>query len=415
MKRIKIKAISLRATAIIASLILATGSLLPVLIFSGGVASATGLLEPREINMSNSAAGATGVTYDVSFTTTALYQLNGIVVDFCANDPIPGDTCNTGSGTSLNNFSLGSSPSVTSTGLNTGTWTATTNATAPYTTLMYASNCTTSCDNTSTNVTLTISNVTNPTPSTYPGSFYARIFTYSTSTGATGYTSTSIGTPVDDGGDALSTTETINVQAKVFETLDFCVYTSACGTAPQAKLGASSTEALSTASTYGSSNVKYDLGTNAKNGVTVTMTGTTLCSALTLSYSNCEGATPAPTIAAMGSTATAPVTGTPQFGMCADPITGVTAASTYSSTTCPALVEGTAYTPGSGLLAGTDYGFNDSSSSGGTNSTGGSTILTSTGPVAQATGYLAFIANISSTTPSGIYNADLNLVATSNF
>jgi hypothetical protein len=76
-----------------------------------------------------------------------------------------------------------------------------------------------------------------------------------------------------------------------------------------------------------------------------------------------------------------------------------------------------------GQYAGTStFGFNDSASTGstgatgGTNSAGGSRIFYSTGPVSlyQAGGF-AFIADIASTTPAGIYTTQLNMVATGTF
>jgi hypothetical protein len=387
-----------------------------------------GELEPREITISSSAPAATSVTYTAAFTlATPATAVEGVVIDFCANDPIPGDACNTGAGTNLNGFSLTSTPSVAKTGLSSsGSWTAATNGASPYHTLFYTDASATTTGQTAA-VTVTISGVTNPTPNTYPGTFYARIFTYSSSTSATSYTSLTPGSNIiDQGGDALSIAQTISVTAKVFETLTFCVFTTTCGTAPTATLGAATTTALSTSNTYGSTNVAYTLATNAYNGVIVTMTGTTLCTASTLSYANCENATPAPTITALGATAAAPVLGNSQFGMCVTAITGVTAATTYTSSTnaCPTLVQNTAYTPGSGLLTNTTYGFNDANSGtcgssgvggAGTNATCGSLVMSSTGSISSNSGSFTFIANIAATTPSGIYNANLNMVATAKF
>ena len=419
MKKIKVKNIIRRVGTGFIATVFTVGFAAPFVFIFGGTAGATGELEPRSITMSSSAPGATGVTYTANFTAATTGTVSGMVVDFCANDPIPGDTCTTGSG-SLTGLTITTSDTTSL----TGTWAAT-SSTATRAVLTCSATCPAVTAG-STVITITMTGITNPTPASYPGSFYARIFTFATAAGATGYTSTSpsAGAPVvDQGGDALSTAQTINVQAKVFETLAFCVYTTACGTAPAAHLGTSTNEALSTANTYGSSAVQYQLGTNAQHGVTVTMTGTTLCSALTLTYATCEGAAPAPTIAAIGSTAAAAVKGTAQFGMCADVSLfggSVVPASTYKgdsgTNACASLTEGTAYTPGtSPLLTTSQFGFNDANAAGGTNFAGGSTVVSSTGPVATNTGYLTFIANITSTTPSGIYNASLNLVATANF
>jgi hypothetical protein len=61
------------------------------------------------------------------------------------------------------------------------------------------------------------------------------------------------------------------------------------------------------------------------------------------------------------------------------------------------------------------FGFYDVASAGGTNSAGGSTLLTSTGAVSTYTGQMDFAAAIAATTVAGIYTTSLNLVATGTF
>jgi hypothetical protein len=422
----KVRRIFNQASIAVIIAIFTSAFVLPFILTSSSQIFA-GTFEPRMITMSNSAPGATSVTYTVAFTlATTGTAVQGVVIDFCANDTIINDTCTlTGN---LTGFSLTGTPSVAETGLSSvGSWTAT--SANPYHTLIYTDSTATTTGQTSA-VTVTISGVTNPTPTAYPGQFYARIFTYSSSTSASSYTSTNDGSNVlDTGGAALDVVQTINVAAKVFEDLQFCVYSTACGSTPTANLGVNSTSlALSVLSTYGSSNVAFQLGTNALSGVYVTMTGTTLCSAGTLTWANCEGAGTPPTITAMGSSAIAPVAGNSQFGMCTGGISGLTPALTYTSSTnaCPTLAQYTAYTPGSGLIASTTYGFNDintggtcgatnGSGSSGTNQSCGSTVMTSGGPVAFNTGSFTFIANVSPSTPIGSYTANLNMVASSKF
>src|ERR1035438_927758 len=57
------------------------------------VSALGGQVQTRQIELSNSAISATGVNYSVSFYPTATTVVGGIVIDFCANDPIIGDTC----------------------------------------------------------------------------------------------------------------------------------------------------------------------------------------------------------------------------------------------------------------------------------------------------------------------------------
>jgi hypothetical protein len=86
-------------------------------------------------------------------------------------------------------------------------------------------------------------------------------------------------------------------------------------------------------------------------------------------------------------------------------------ASTYNDTTathCNGITTGS-YS-GSSL-----FGFNDSGSSGGTNNAAGSTVMSTTGPLASTTGNFTFLGNIAATTPAGIYTSNLNMVATGSF
>lgn len=399
--------------AVLLGLVVAAPSLL-----IAGTAAASGQVSSRSIAISSSAPGASGVTYTVKFTTATAGNIEGVVVDFCANSPLPGDTCSTGAGTTLNGFTIGASPSVTQTGLNSGTW-ATTNSTAN--TLIYSNGTATTSVPASTVVTLTISNVTNPTPSSYPGSFYARILTYSTNTGATAYTSTSPGSYVDNGGDALSTASNISITAKVFETLSFCVFNSSCGTAPTLTLGDPTTGALSTSNAYatnesGTNSAQYTLSTNAGGGVSVTMTGKTLCRSATPG-TDCvpaAGNYSADTITPIGTPAAVLTKGSEQFGMCAD-TTGATGGlvtqAPYKDTTNNCHGQTTT----SNVYSGTSlFGFDDTTSTG-TNSTGGSLVLKSTGAVSTYTGSFMFLADIAATTEAGIYTTSLNMVATSTF
>jgi hypothetical protein len=225
-------------------------------------------------------------------------------------------------------------------------------------------------------------------------------------TGAT----TSLGTlAVDTGGVALSTAANIAITSKVFETLSFCVFQTACGTAPALTLGDPTTGALSTSNAYDNSAAQYTLATNAGTGVGVSMTGTTLCRS---TGANCLTGASQYTISAL-TTAHALTTGSEQFGMCAD-TTGATgglaAQSPYADTAnnCHSL--------GTGIYAGSSlFGFNDAASANGTNNAAGSLLLQSTGAVTSYTGTFAFLGDIAATTEAGIYTTSLNLVATGTF
>jgi len=257
--------------------------------------------------------------------------------------------------------------------------------------------------------------LTNPTTNV---SFYARVLTWNTATGATSnYTpaNTSGNTPTatgftDYGGVALSTAANITITATVYETLTFCVFQTSCGTTPNLTLGNSTTGALSTSTAYVNNNAQYTIATNAGSGASVTMKGTTLCRP----GGTCTTGANAFTISAIGITAATSATGTEQFGMCAD-TTGVVgtlaAVAPYN--------DATANNCHTGLSTGTyvgssKFGFDDTASTG-TNSPAGDQVLASTGEIPTYTGTFAFLGNIASTTEAGIYTTSLNLVATGTF
>ncbi|HET7827667.1 MAG TPA: hypothetical protein VFK97_02260 [Candidatus Saccharimonadales bacterium] len=345
------------------------------------------------------------------------------MVDFCANDPVVGDT----SCTYPTGFTMGVPASgVTVSGLSgfstsTGSW-VTSNSlqcgagAGASQTLLYTNATAQTPSGTSTPITFNITSVTN---SSTNGSFYARIVTFDTSAHTTSeYTCTGATRPssyadgIDYGGVALSTAQNIAITAKVFETLSFCVYQTSCGTQAQLTLGDPTTGALSTSTAYINNNAKYTLATNAQNGVSVQMFGQTLCRAATLSFANCPTGASSQTISAVGATPVALSTGSEQFGMCVNPISGTTAAADYidsiNSCTGGAQVTGT--------YSGTSkFGFDDTNGANGTNGTSGSTVLTSSGAVSSASSQFIFLGDIAATTEAGIYQSNLNMVATGTF
>jgi len=222
---------------------------------------------------------------------------------------------------------------------------------------------------------------------------------------------TSLGTlAVDTGGVALSTAAEISITAKVYETLAFCVFQTACGTAPNLTLGDPTTQALSVSGAYDNNSSEYTLATNAGSGVNVSMTGTTLCRS---SGANCLTGASQYTISAIGNTEHILTTGSEQFGMCVDTVgaTGGLAAAVPYSDTANNCNSGL----GTGTYAGSSlFGFNDSAV-GGTNSAAGDQLMSSTGAVASYTGTFAFLGDIAASTEAGIYTTSLDLAATGTF
>ncbi len=375
--------------------------LLPSLASASGPSG--GQVQSRSITMSSSYPGQTNVTYTVEFTPVTSETHPDVIIDFCnaSSDPIAGDTCSGTAGTDVPNFS-----SAAASG-----WTVTPIDSNHDIKLTTTTNSFTGGGSPVAITPIVITGVTNPSNTT---GFYGRILTYANG-GSSGYSSpTSLGSPVDFGGIALSTASSISITSKVFETLSFCVFQSTCGTAPNLILGDATTGALSTGTGYVNANAQYTIATNASSGVNVTMTGSTLCRP----GGTCATGANAYTISAIGNTPAASTPGSPQFGMCVDSNSlpsGVSVAGAYTDTTstkCHGLTTGTyALTGGSSST----FGFNDSSSSGGTNNAAGSQVLSSTGAIASYTGTFAFLGNISVTTVAGIYTTSLNMVATGTF
>lgn len=388
---------------------------------AGAVAQVTS----RKITMNNSSPSASSVTYGVSFIPQTAGTEGGIIVDFCANDPVVGDTsCTYPAG-----FTMGTTATVGVSGISGigvgGSWVTTNSlqcgAGAGATQVLFLTNATPQSPTSVgvTPITFNITTVTNPSAN---GSFYARILTFDTSADATGqYTCTGATRGAgpftgqrDYGGVALSTTQNIAITAKVFETLSFCVFQTSCGTQAQLTLGDATTGALSTSTAYTNINAKYTLATNAQSGVSVQMFGQTLCRNPVLSFANCPTGASNQTISAIGTpAATVSTPGSEQFGMCVNAISGTTAQAPYDDT-------GTGNNCSTGITTNTyagssKFGFIDTSAANGTNNASGSTVLTSSGAITSASSQFAFAANIASTTEAGIYQSNLNMVATGTF
>jgi hypothetical protein len=260
------------------------GWLLVVAAFAFGIVSAIrpaptqayNLISTRSIKMSSAQQAATNTIYSVGFTTnTAAQTIGSVVIRFCSNNPIIGDTCNAPlnfdvnrAGLSINNQTCtlaGFSVSTTQGGTNTLVLTRTPSSIPTGTAACF------DLGNGSTN------GITNP--NTTNTTFFARILVFGTST-PTLTAPADENAATDAGGVALSTTNVLNVTAKVQEALTFCLYTQAnCAAGGNAvNLGDSNNVLAATNVTYTDATPKFDLSSNALGGVTVRMKGDTLTS-----------------------------------------------------------------------------------------------------------------------------------------
>ncbi len=236
-----------------------------------GTANAYAPLSNRSILLSSTANGATNVAYQVGFTLATNNQTIGsVVVEVCGNSPILGDSCTVPTGFNSNYATL-SLNSVT--GNITGLSIDTTNSTSNRIVLKRTAGTVANSAVTFTLGNGTTNGLTNPANNNL--TFYARIMTFTNTTGNDGGNETANAT--DAGGIAMSTANQLNVTAKVQETLTFCVYTgincAAGGTA--VTLGDANGVLASTTTTY-SSTAFYDVASNAFSGVSVRIKGDTL-------------------------------------------------------------------------------------------------------------------------------------------
>jgi hypothetical protein len=348
------------------------------------------VLQSRSVAMTSTSADASGVNYTISFT--AAHTFGSVIVDFCSDSPLRGETCTAPTG-----FNAASATVAFPTN---GIGTVSTGSTPLATTAAHVVALGTSSGSAAATV-MTLTGVHNPTAA---GALYARVYTYASN--SPDYTSlTAPGTTADDGGLATSITQAIGVTAAVRETLVFCVSGVApgptCGTTgavvtdPSLNLGEGSPKALD--STHVSTGTNYSqISTNAAHGVVVNLKNGNACGGLKLAAATgCD-------IPAAGDTAVAIAFGTAKFGVkLGTEVVGGSGSLTYDATYSDATNYGMGYTtatPGTGVSS--DYG---------------DTLYSATGPVNNIGVPMTFAAAISNDTPAGNYSASMNLIATGTY
>lgn len=392
-----IKQLAKKPLYILSAAVLVLTGLVPLL--SSEVAHAYGLVTARSIQLSTSAASATAVTYKVTFTAaTTSATMKGVVIDFCDNSPILGDNCTPITGftvgaPTVNNYNAGMSSA--------GTWTAST----AYSGRVLVLKNTTGVSVTGGTTVLSFDLTTATNPSTSNHTFYGRILTYNNDSGAsspdtyTGASAPATDTTgvIDAGGIALSTANQITVTSKVQERLSFCVYTGAnCAAGGSAVTLGDNNGVLDTSGPYVDVNTKYDVATNASQGVAIRLKGDTL---KTGSFD----------ISAIGASAAASAAGTEQFGLCNYQTSGsgLTPAAPYNNGACNTATQTAGLNTGTGGNGTAQFAFDVSN----TNTTYGQVIANKTAG-ASSTAVVPFIGNIAFTTEAGIYTTTLAFIAT---
>lgn len=210
----------------------------------------------RELKMSSAVAGDT-VDYTLRFDTRTITNIGSIRLQLCSNSPLYGDVCTPPTGTSFTTATLGTQSGLV--GFTKSSFSSAndfvltrTSSPAGVVTAQYV-----------------LHGVKNPDNA---GTYYGRIETF-TSTDATG-------TPVDYGGLSFSINGGLNVTATVPPYLLFCagkeIQPYDCATAQGSYIDFGEF----TPNTTNSAQTKFLVGTNAEDGYTVRVLGTTLTSGI---------------------------------------------------------------------------------------------------------------------------------------
>ncbi len=335
-------------------------------------------LDNRALSTSSSVASAASVTYEYSYqVTTDGSDLGSFKFEVCTNDPFPDTSCTSPSGFDASGAGTGNT-TVTVGGTSQTLAAVNTASTDAGTTNEIEVQLDTAVSSVAsgTEVVVTFdSTITNPDSSNTE--YFSRLYTYS---------DTGNSTKVDDGGLAFSTAESVDVTARVQETLTFCVFADGASCASP---GDTSVDlGVLTTSTGNTGTHKAQAATNALNGYVLQYAGTTL------THSNGTD-----TIDAIGATGTTSSPGSEQFGM----NIAVSNSPSNSSTL-------------DGDYSGSNYAFVDGATvTDGTDSTADNTLATSSGPIDSNVYDLEFLGNVSATTPTGTYDTTVTYVATATY
>jgi hypothetical protein len=364
------------------------------------------------------------VEYTIQFElATASTNLEGIVVDICSGNtsPLIGTACSLPT-----SFSWQAAPTIVSAFIgadDVSGWTEGTLNSNRTLTLTDATGVATAASDV---VTIVVSGVANPSDvdvvagGNQVGTFYGRVLTYNDSAEVANYAPgngpTGVTGLVDFGGVALSTTNELTVNARVQESLTFCIYTNSpqtsCASATDGDVNIPNSTtpldsgAVQTASAY------FGLASNALSGVNVRM----------WSNNSSNG------VLKSGSTFTINPFGGTMDGS-GNPLTGTDDACTADSGNSATEQFGMRIAPGSGVTASAPYNCsagnhgwdNDSAAGAGANDTTtvgsayGDTVATTTGATGFSESQMEFAAKSALTTEAGIYTSDLNFIATGTY
>jgi len=377
----------------VAALVLAT--ITPGLV--PAFASAAQLTE-RSVKLSNSSAEMTDVEYEVQFTRESADTVGAVVLDFCSNSPLVGSEC-----TAPTDFDVSA---ATATGFTPSALTA-----AKDNAIVISGTFGTPT------VTIPLENIDNPSVAE---TLYVRMVTYDTTGNAQAYESDDLKTGnIDDGGAAVSITDTVGVSGAVLESMTFCVAgglikedncttTEADNTTPAPlapptlKLGQDNGGVVAlTATAFSTGSIYTQLSTNAAGGAAVYLKSGNDCGGLKrLTATDCDivAANTANGVAAQGE---------PRLGVTVNPTGDTTGAF------------GTLQRFGAGASFYSDsvfkLNFNGDHSVGVTSPFGDPVLDTADLPASNKNATITFGASVNNQTPAGLYANDYSLIATGKY
>ncbi len=361
---------------------------------SPGLVTATvhaDVLQNRSITMSSASAGVTANTnYKVEFNVGSGGAAGALLIEFCSNSPLIGTSCTAPTG-------------MVATTVNTpdGSTTVSSSAANRIKVLKTIS--------ASSTVTVNLGQIKNPSSI---GTFYARMLTYTDDTALGSNTSASPGTYIDDGGVALSITDTIGVSAAVLESMTFCV--SGNATTPIGEscdptdidpatltLGEDTGGVKALSSTAVSTGlVRTQISTNASGGAVIRMkSSATNCGGLIRTGSSACGIGPATSGISNG-----------------DALFGVKLGTAYATSGASNPTGTLQAYPSSGYNTSTYLmNYTSGNTAGVTGPYGDDFLDTNDAPINNQNIDLTFGASVSPNTPAGLYAADISLIAAGKF
>lgn len=350
----------------------------------------------RSVTVSSASMATTGVQYDVKFTTSSSAAAS-MVVYFCGNSPMIGQSCVAPSGFSAaaatvetSGFTLADAPSANRVQVNGA----------------YAAN---------TPIEVSLAGLVNPSTA---APMYVRVVTYDTTTSATNATDVAPNSGmVDEGSMAVAITPTVGVSGVVLETLTFCVsggtdadpsvspIEAGCTgtlTAPTLTLGETAGDVTSlVAGVLSQGSIFTQISTNASGGAVVRLKSTaTNCGGLLRA-----GAPDQCDIQPAGATDIDPEANEAKFGVKTALATDGTGANgSYAP------VVGSVYNNDSFAL-----NFVIGNEQGVTSPFGDPFLDTASAPANNKNMALTFGATVANNTPAGTYSTDLSLIAVGKF